>query len=172
MEVSVSFKILTLVIVLALTGCASTQLPDYTGQDAGTIVLTSIVGKGSQRDGTYHIAIRDAANHKAYKTFSYSSGNIFSGKEPDFSNTEGIGFVHITSLKPGKYEVYKWSAVGNNWNIKSEEYSISQFDIEAGKSTYVGAFVFKPSIGKNLFGMRIVAGYDLMPSPNAERDIN
>jgi len=164
-------KSLILLIVLCLSSCASTQLEEYGGSNAGNLVLTSIVGNGSKRGATYHISIREVSNPEAFKVFSYSSGNWFHGEKPDFTNNQGLGFVHITSMKPGHYEIYNFSAVNNNWAFDSGDFVIAQFSIEAGKSTYAGAYTFKPTREENMFGSMAFSGFELVQSMNVDRDI-
>ncbi|MBT1062582.1 hypothetical protein KJY73_03300 [Bowmanella sp. Y26] len=162
---------ITIVFFLMLNGCASLESINYKGEDAGHAVLTTVLGRGSETTATYHITIREVSGQKTYESFSYSPGNLFWGKPSDFSDSEGMGYVHVATLKPGKYEIFSWTALNNNWNATSDEFPPYQFEIKSGQTTYVGAFAFKPFRGRNFFNISVLAGFDFVPVPNIKRDM-
>ncbi|MFA0812152.1 hypothetical protein [Microbulbifer epialgicus] len=163
-------KFILIVLVVILSGCASLENIEYQGEDAGYLVITSIIGQGAQRDGSYIIMFRESANYQASHRLYYSPGNLFYAKPPDFTNHEGKGFVHIVKLKPGSYQLHRWYAANNNWSVSPDEYVVTEFEVFPSKTTYGGAYIFKPFKGKNLLGMSVFGGLEFVPSPDIDRD--
>lgn len=145
-------------------------LKDYEGEDAGYIVITTLVGEGAPNDGSYLLLFRSVDEPKNVESFFYSPGNIFYTKPPDFKTDEGIGFVHVAKLKPGEYEVFQWRASNGQWSIRSQKSLITKFVIRPNLVTYGGGYMFKPILGMSLLGIPYPVNFDFSFLFDFERD--
>ncbi|MEM9159727.1 MAG: hypothetical protein AAGB46_11835, partial [Verrucomicrobiota bacterium] len=152
--------VLLLIIALFWSGCETTHSLDYTGEDAGYVVL----GIGSIKPVKYaelFLKYRDIENGNR-DSFKYFYKNRFYAREPDYSNESEEGVVVIQTLKPGNYEIYNYSLYEKDYVSQTTHYLEDDvsipFTIKQGEITYLGNFQANTKTSKNMFGIDMLAG--------------
>ena len=130
---SILIRYLTLLVVLALPGCATINVPSNYSLtpkgDKGLVVLSlthtlsTVIVDYRQKEGETQV---DGA---------FMTGTI---QDPmDWDHPKGR--LVVAELPAGKYELYQWRSEGFNVTYTSKIFSIP-FTVVAGKATYIGNF--------------------------------
>lgn len=143
-----------------LASCAASSeknartFTNYSGQDHGVVVVGIGAKKGTEYDG---IALsfrrlgdqpnpplfsHDSSDPLRYVQgiFVYFQNNIFAKEEPDYKSDEEAGILHVATLPPGQYELFKVGAhLGGGGFFSKDPFSIP-FTVNAGEVTYLGNF--------------------------------
>jgi hypothetical protein len=164
------FKRILVLALIFLSGCAS-QLPtDYTGADAGRVVIGmgAGIGLGYSR---YTLMFRKHVNpgedgSPPVGAFSYiRSDPVFGKGTPDYKiEYKEEGVVLVQSLPAGDYEIHGVELYGYNANFRAKPDAVIPFSIKPGRTVYLGNYLAKGNTGKNLFGMSVPAGVTFIVS--------
>jgi hypothetical protein len=127
-------------ILLCLASCPAIARGEYSGPDAGVLVI-SFGSLGKQADGyTFWYKPRGQKPGWFPDDVGYEPHSILFDHAPDYSGHEA-GQVHILHLKPGDYEIYRAAIFANagiqNFTFDLPEFSLP-FTIRPGEATYVG----------------------------------
>jgi len=141
-------RLISICFLLFLSSCSSMPT-GYTGKDVGYFV----VGLGKAESSPYQsygIMFEEASKPAVVSELDQLSNpphlmwSMLYGPSPDFKDAFESGAVYILQLKPGKYHLYQiWvtSRGGVTWSGKKS--FLYNFEIEAGKTTYLGNFKAK-----------------------------
>jgi hypothetical protein len=162
-------KHLVLLLIAALTGCASIdRVPtDYAGSDAGRVVVGIGAATGTSYS-SYSLLFRkkgaasSSSDRPSIGRFVYFQTNTFYKQAPDYQSADEAGVVLVQSLPPGEYEIYNFDiffnagTVQNNYSSRAE-FSIP-FTVKPGEMTYLGNYQANRLTGKNFLGLSLPAG--------------
>ncbi|SEA19095.1 hypothetical protein [Microbulbifer marinus] len=67
------------------------------------------------------------------------------------------GKLHVLELPVGKYEFYAWSTKSGMANLRQNKPFSIEFDVEPGKTSYLGSFVFSAThlVGATVTAVRV-----------------
>jgi hypothetical protein len=94
----------------------------------------------------------------------------------DFTIDDADGSVFSAHLPPGNYELFNVrffenrGSMGTTTFTSKVDFSVP-FSVEEGKATYLGQFVGKRLVGKNILHLPVSAGGYYVVSDQVERDI-
>ncbi len=172
------------VLAVMLAGCATLDpSPDYTGADAGFLVVA--MGEGADTFyGSYKLFYRNKADTKITGRVYFPSG-LWAIKMRDYYRDDDRGgLVLIKKLPPGDYELVNFEIYNDGlhgpggaqltsdmWWKSKEDFSIP-FKISEGAATYVGEF---KAVGMRfhpfLKGKYAVGGAYFVVSDKSDRDV-
>lgn len=161
-------KILRLVFVTWLTGCATPNVPATYSPDTKSnkgIVVASITYKGVY--SSYRIFYREV-NGKTEGLLEFGAGlsPIPIRAKSDFGKA-ATGKLIVAELPAGEYEVYNWAVFNGNVRVTAANQFSIRFKVEPGKAVYLGNFAFQTT---RSFGLSI-SGADLSLKGEQERDL-
>lgn len=149
-----------LLITLFLTGCAATKkiksnysLSPQTGKG---VLISSISVKGSYSG--YAVYFQGVDNdHKGYIEFGSGSALLPIFPKGDFSYLNRKGEVFAVELPAGKYKVWSWRVASGYASINPISPMSVEFELIAGKATYIGNFDFiqTDSFGLTVTGVKV-----------------
>lgn len=156
--------------LLLLSACATPPpvVPtDYKGQDAGYVVVGVGAANGTLNEG-YSFRVRPAdgtvVEPKSWGSarFVYYQSNLFRSRAPDYKNASEAGVVIVSTMPPGKYEVFNFDVFFNGYPVSSNYSSRTAFSnpftVEPGKTVYLGNYQANALKGENLLGIAVAAG--------------
>jgi hypothetical protein len=168
-------KLLAIVLLFALPGCASSGFfsTNYEGKDTGYLVTSLGAQTGTVYNG-YSLFFRKKDRSYSGRVF-WGQANMFEDRKPDFEDGSKAGIVDVTRLPPGDYEVFNFQIFYNagtaqSWFSSKQDFSIP-FTVRRGAGTYIGEFVAVGIKGQNFFGMAVPAGGYFVVSNRTSRDI-
>jgi hypothetical protein len=158
-----SFKrIFTILIALICVGCAAT--PEEMGRQASPGDGKVIISVGALPEGkrqfeyTAYGLFWRSVDGKEKGTVSYGPHYIsYPAAAFPFRDTEGVGLVHVLSLKPGDYEIYNYILQlyrsTDSQNFYPPQPISLKFSVKANQITYVGRFIAEPYGHGGFLGM-------------------
>lgn len=158
---------------LILTACATTIPRDYTGADAGQLVV-ALGASAETKYASYTLMYRKKGD-KAQGMVRYLQDNMFFPTKRDFDDLSENGFVAVHSLPAGDYEIYNFDVFFNGGMVQTnfgsrQDFSIP-FTIKPGKATYIGDFTAVGITGNNIFGLPVRNGAYFIVSDKQGRDL-
>lgn len=175
-------RLLALPLLLLLASCTTVErLPtDYAGADAGKVVIAIGASRGTTYS-FYAFLFRRADGKQPQQTpspfgaFTYYQTNVVHGMKPDYVAENEAGVVLVSSLPPGRYEIYNFDIFFNAGMVQNRYSSKVPFSIpfvvESGKVVYLGNYQANRSTGRNLVGMPMPAGAVFAVSDRQAADI-
>jgi hypothetical protein len=146
--------------VIILTGCASTKniKSNYSlnSQSGKGVLISSISVKGSYSG--YSVYFQSIDNeHRGYIEFGAGTALLPIFPEGDFSHLDRKGEVFAVELPAGKYKVWRWGVASGYAFVKPAEPMSIEFEVIAGKATYIGNFDFiqTSSLGLTVTGVKV-----------------
>jgi hypothetical protein len=165
---------------LAAAGASwSKELKDYSGEDAGFMVIA--MGSGTSMESravSYTLNFRRKGMPEV-GTISFTPHRPalpFVGTKRDFDEPNETGFVDVRKLAPGDYEIYGISAAmygALQWRWQpNDEFSIP-FTISPGVATYLGDFRGVGTSERSAWslGAPLPTGAYFVVSNRADRDL-
>ncbi|AOT08754.1 hypothetical protein [Pseudoalteromonas luteoviolacea] len=145
--------------VLVLTGCASTNIKgnySLNSQSGKGVLISSISVQGSYSGYSVYFQGIDNEN-KGYIEFGAGTALLPIFPEGDFSHLDRKGEVFAVELPAGKYKVWRWGVASGYAFIKPALPMSIEFEIIAGKATYIGNFDFiqTDSFGLTVTGVKV-----------------
>ena len=178
-----------LAIILALTlvaGCAGSIGPNYSGADAGWLVVSIRTTNKNELQNTFLdlrvrsiiLDIRSKDGERSTAVVYDLNGSTITPR--DFDNEDENGAVFVRAVPAGDYEIYNFSIIAFRGfagiAISSKTDFSIPFSIQAGKASYVGSFKAYPadegskSLISQLFTYPDVGIYFVV-TDESERDI-
>jgi hypothetical protein len=183
-RVRLGFSALVACASLLLLAACATPPPvvptDYKGQDAGHVVIGVGAANGTLNEG-YSFRVRSAdgafVEPKSWGNarFVYYQSNLFRSRTPDYKNASEAGVVIVSTMPPGKYEIFNFDVFFNGYPVSSNYSSRTAFSIpftvEAGKTVYLGNYQANALKGENLLGITVAAGAVFVVEDRLETDM-
>jgi len=169
------YKGLILILICFLSGCVSYDIQEnYTlkpESEIGIIVGSMTQDSQSGTKSAYSIFYIQNKDGSPFKYVQSKEDAFFSRyKDSEFDDIEG----RIFSLEApaGHYKITGWQINnGTGMRIYPKEYADPiEFEVQAGKITYIGNFHMKMETGENIFGIDITAGGYPVIKDSFERD--
>ncbi len=171
----VKIKLIVLVIALSLlSSCVvhNTYVPKHwraKGSAAANIIV--VVGFETRspcagnKAGFHSVFLYSETTHGSIQV------DVGSGLKWDYADRTGQYAIARYAVRPGKYYVTNPFIFGSLQSVHAVEKVKLPFELEAGKTYYLGAFsVYVLSDGKNIFGQTVPWGFiwlaDKMATPN------
>jgi hypothetical protein len=166
-------RFFVILFVGIFASCSSVErIPlNYVGEDKGYLVL-SLSATSKTNYSSYGLKFR-SSNGKIGGIHYFQ--NMIGATKRDFDDQLSNGFVSVSSLPPGDYELfsfYVWENRGLSevtWSPQ-REFSIP-FTIKPNEAVYLGEYQAVGMTGKNLFGMTVPAGAYLVVQDKSKRDL-
>ena len=174
------------ILLLLLTGCThgslglkSPTLKVGESEPQGKLLLSigaEYAGKGPTPLLVHSLHFREIGTEPFGEARLHMKSYSLKDKH-DIDIANGQLFLNTLAipLRPGRYEIF-WlrmeTDVGTyaEWITNEHAFSIP-FEIRENEATYVGSYVSKTLIGKNLFGMKVREGSFIVLSDQQERDL-
>jgi len=155
-----NYKIILLIGTLViLQGCTTTMpsVPStYTlsPNSENGLVVSAVKYRGLLSG--YHVYFRGKGNDKI-SSFEAGAGSMLIPIPPKSDFQYAKGKLTVAELPAGEYEIFGWSVQSGYANLEQTQPFSIQFRIEAGKATYIGAFVFNVTntMGLTVTGVRV-----------------
>lgn len=173
-------SLLTLLLVITLTGCESLKIPSlddqYRGVDAGQAVIGISAAAGTEYSSYTFIYKRSAFNpgDQAERGF-FSFGQTVPFSKQDYLDDVEEGVVRTARLAPGEYEIFTFVAQQGTGSaviqyFPSVPFSI-RFTILPGVTTYLGNFQAVASQGQRSTGATEVGPPIFLILDREQRDL-
>ena len=163
-----------LLLLLMLSGCATTLRTDVAVDDAGYVVY-SIGADEYSRASCYTLQFRDAARRESMDRTFYPVGSPNVDQSPDFNTSSFLGAVVTMRLKPGEYEIYNYAVRkplpgGDVVHTAGREFRIP-FVVEKDKVTYLGQYRAQVLKARNAYDKEVDAYFYFIIDDQTERDL-
>ena len=137
-------RLIHLLLLLMLTGCAATLRTDIAADDAGYVVYSTGADEYSLAS-YYTLHFRDAARRESVDRVFRPVGNPYEDPPLDFDTPSFQGAVFVLRMKPGEYEIYNYTvrkphAIGGDTLFTAGREFRIPFAVEKGKITYLGQY--------------------------------
>jgi len=168
-------RLIHLLLLLMLTGCAATLRTDIAADDAGYVVYST--GADEYSPASYYtLHFRDAARRESVDRVFRPVGNPYEDPPLDFDTPSFQGAVFVLRMKPGEYEIYNYTvrkphAIGGDTLFTAGREFRIPFAVEKGKITYLGQYRAQVLKGRDDRDKEVDAYFYYIIEDQADRDL-
>lgn len=170
-----------LVLGLLLGGCSTNpalkdaMLGEQSVVPDGKGAIMASVTKSDGEDAWFFYRMKGASEGLRLDAIGYSMLDDFGLGPDDYPEDPKDGRLLLLKAEPGVYELYDWklyvTSGGGYSYFSPKEFKPLRFTVEEGKITYLGNLHLEALYGRNIVGMRVIAGAEAKNLDEREVDM-